>query len=252
MSSLPNTSINYQGGIIDMGSYNGRVDLVSAPGPETRNKMMERSWMKNQSTPYQSALEGIWERNMLSNVFFSKENIQIIQNGIRAGVYQRSGNHKLVVPPQNLDTLKIIMRSIYLQYAQHDLDDIRGQVETLNRLVFDYCVPDVLSGAISYHKYLQDQSTLVVPLANPERPDKEWKQLILRQFVDELAVPRPDRLDTATVIQANYVPMGGKGTKTDDANFYKGGDTQPLLPYAKIVYRPLGSDSIPPPYGSLL
>lgn len=213
MSSLPNTPIHYQGGIIDMGSYNGRVDLVSNPGPEIRNKMMERSWTKNQSTPYQSALEGIWERNMLSNVFFSKENIQIIQNGIRAGVYQRSGTYKLVVPPQNLDTLKIVMRSIYLQYAQHDLEDIRGQVQTLNQLVLEYCIPDVLSGAISYQKYLQDQSTLVVPLANPERPDKEWKQLILRQFVDELAVPRPDRMDTASVIQANYVPMGEKAPK---------------------------------------
>jgi hypothetical protein len=252
MSSLPNTPIHYQGGIIDMGSYNGRVDLVSNPGPEIRNKMMERSWTKNQSTSYHTALQGISERNPLSDVFFSKENIQIIQNGIRAGVYQRSGTYKLVVPPQNLDTLKIIMRSIYLQYAQYDLDDIRGQVQTLNHLVLEYCIPDVLSGAISYQKYLQDQSTLVVPLANPERPDKEWKQLILRQFVDELAVPRPDRMDSATMIQANYVPVGDKGMKTDDADYYKGGDTQPVLPYAKIVYRPLGSDSIPPPYGSLL
>lgn len=250
MSYLPNTPIDYQGGIIDMGTYNGRVDLVSYPGPEIRNQMMQRSFSKNQPTPYQCSLQGIWEKNVLSQVFFSKENIQIIQNGIRAGVYQRSGQYKLVVPPQNLDTLKIIMRSIYLQYAQHHLEDIRGQVETLNQLVLDYCIPDVLSGAVSYQKYLQDQSTLVVPLSNPERPDKEWKQLILRQFVDELAVPRPDKLDSAHYMQANFVPVDERGDKA--YNDYKGGDTQPVLPYAKIVYRPLGSQTIPPPYGSLL
>ena len=53
-------------------------------------------------------------------------------------------------------------------------------------------------------------------------------------------------------MQANFVPAPERGTDTDDSGHYKGGDTEAILPYAKIVYRPLGSDSIPPPYGSLL
>jgi hypothetical protein len=115
--SLPNTPLNYQGGIIDMGAYNGRVDLVSAPGPEVRNKMYQKAWIDNRSTKYDCPVEGIWENHLITRTFFSKENIQIIQNGIRAGVYKRSGERKLVVPPQNTDTLKIIMHSILLQYA---------------------------------------------------------------------------------------------------------------------------------------
>lgn len=248
--SLPNTPLNYQGGIIDMGAYNGRVDLVSAPGPEVRNKMYQKAWIDNRSSKYDCPVEGIWENHLITRTFFSKENVQILQNGIRAGVYKRSGERKLVVPPQNTDTLKIIMHSIFLQYAQYDLENIRGEIETLNQLVLDYAIPDVLSAAISYQKYLQDQSTLVVPLAHPERPDKEWKQLILRQFVDETALPRPDKQDGAS-FAVDYV---GAVPRTYEADFYSNSqnDMHSALPTARIVYRPLGSNTIPPPFGSLL
>ena len=248
--SLPNTPLNYQGGIIDMGAYNGRVDLVSAPGPEVRNKMYQKAWIDNLSSKYDCPVEGIWENHLITRTFFSKENVQILQNGIRAGVYKRSGERKLVVPPQNTDTLKIIMHSIFLQYAQYDLENIRGEIDILNQLVLDYAIPDVLSAAISYQKYLQDQSTLVTPLAHPERPDKEWKQLILRQFVDETALPRPDKQDGAS-FAVDYV---GAVPRTYEADFYSNSqnDMHSALPTARIVYRPLGSNTIPPPFGSLL
>jgi hypothetical protein len=247
--SLPNTPMNYAGGIIDMGAYNGRVDLVSAPGPEVRNKMYQKAWIDNRSSKYDCPVEGIWENHTITRTFFSKENIQIIQNGIRAGVYKRSGERKLVVPPQNVDTLKIIMHSIFLQYAQYDLENIRGEIETLNKLVLDYAIPDVLSAAISYQKYLQDQSTLVVPIAHPERPDKEWKQLILRQFVDETSAPRPDK-DGKASFAAEYVPAL---PRTYEADFYSGSsDLKTAMPAARIIYRPKGAEGIPPPFGSLL
>jgi len=248
--SLPNTPLNYQGGIIDMGAYNGRVDLVSAPGPEVRNKMYQKAWIDNRSSKYDCPVEGIWENHLITRTFFSKENVQILQNGIRAGVYKRSGERKLVVPPQNTDTLKIIMHSIFLQYAQYDLENIQGEINILNQLVLDYAIPDVLSAAISYQKYLQDQSTLVTPLAHPERPDKEWKQLILRQFVDETALPRPDKQDGAS-FAVDYV---GAVPRTYEADFYSESqnDVHSALPTARIVYRPLGSNTIPPPFGSLL
>ena len=54
---------------------------------------------------------------VLSDTFFSSQNIQLLQNSIRAGVYNMS-NGKFTIGPQDCDTLKIIMRSIFLQYAQ--------------------------------------------------------------------------------------------------------------------------------------
>ncbi len=84
---------------------------------------------------------------------------------------------KINVPPQNIDTLKIIMRSIYLQHARHLPTDIPGQVASLNRLVLDYAVPSVYNEAVGYMKYTQDQSSLVVPLDHPKNIDRQFKQL---------------------------------------------------------------------------
>jgi len=160
---------------------NGRVNILEEPDPGVRFQMQERIAIKNKATEYRDSLVGTWETNPLSNVYFSAGNIQILQNGIRAGVYQMS-NNQFVIPPQNVDTLKIIMRSIYLQFAQHAPTDITGQVERLNQMVWDYAVPTVYKEAVGYTKYCQDQSTLVVPLEIPKHHDRDYKQLELKPW----------------------------------------------------------------------
>ena len=173
---------NTQQPIIQPERYNGRINIVSQPDMSAVFRMQERIVLKNKSTEYRSALSGNdWEDNMLSKVYFSAENIQILQNGLRAGVYEMS-NHEIVIPPQNIDQLKIIMRSIYLQYAEHYPDNIRGQIERLNRLVLDYAVPTVYGEARGYLKYIQDQSSLVVPLEIPKHHDRQYKQLELKPW----------------------------------------------------------------------
>jgi hypothetical protein len=144
--------------------------------------MQEKISTRNRPTEFREAVGGIWESNVLAQVFFSADNIQIIQNGLRAGVYKMS-NNKYIIAPQNIDNLKIIMRSIYLQYAEHYETDITGQVEHLNTLVLDYAVPSVYGEATGYAKYLEDQSTLVVPLQLPQHHDREYKQLELKPWV---------------------------------------------------------------------
>jgi len=104
-----------------------------------------------------------------------------VQNGLRAGVYKMS-NDKFVIAPQNIDTLKVIMRSIYLQYAEHYADNITGQVERLNKLVLDYAVPTVYGEAVGYMKYCQDQSSLVMPMEIPKHHDRQYKQLELKEW----------------------------------------------------------------------
>jgi hypothetical protein len=183
--SIFNTSpqgVEYIDNILEREKYNGRVNIVDPPSLETQLKMQERIAVKNKTSEYRDALSGILEDNILSNAYFSKENIQIIQNGLRAGVYTMSGN-KFSIAPQNIDTLKIIMRSIYLQYAEHLPHDITGQIAKLNRLVLDYAVPTVFNEATGYVKYMQDQSTLVVPLEHPRQHDRQYKQLELKKWV---------------------------------------------------------------------
>jgi len=174
--------------------YNGQVDIISHSDPNAVFKMQERIAIRNKSTNYDSALSGNdIEKNILSKTFFSSANIQIIQNGLRAGVYNMSGDKQIVIPPQNIDHLKIIMRSIYLQHARHLPDKIREQIELLNSYVLQYAVPTVYNEAVGYLKYLEDKSTLVVPIDHPVHTDRIYKQLELKPwFGMQIKPPLPD------------------------------------------------------------
>jgi hypothetical protein len=180
-SKIIPSDINSKSNIIDHQQYNGRVNLLEPDSPEIVFKMKERLAVKNKATEYREALVGTLENNLLSNVFFSEGNVQIIQNALRAGVYTMS-NNEFIIAPQNIDTLKIIMRSTYLQYAEHYPDKIREQVERLNKLVLDYCIPTVYNEAVGYMKYRIDQSTLVTPLQIPQHHDRQYKQLELKNW----------------------------------------------------------------------
>ena len=163
--------------ILDMKSYNGRVNVMEEEDAEVKFKMYERTALKNKANGYSNSLDGIIENNVLAQVYFSSGNEQILQNGIRAGVYKLS-NEKYVASQQSSDQLKIIMRSIYFQFAHHNnKESVTSQVVSLNKRVFGYCIPYVYAEAISYVKYLKDQSTLVVPLERSTQPDRDFKQL---------------------------------------------------------------------------
>jgi hypothetical protein len=174
-------SDNNNNSILNLSKYNGRVNIIEPENPDARFQMAEKIAVKNKATEYREALTGEWENNVLAQVFFSSENIQIVQNGLRAGVYKMSSD-QFVIPPQNMDTLKTIMRSVYMQYAEHYEDKITQQVEKLNELVWDYAVPSVYNETMAYMKYLQDQSSLVVPLNLPMHHDRTYKQLELKPW----------------------------------------------------------------------
>lgn len=164
-------------------NYNGRVNIITPESPNATFQMQERMMKDNKSACYTDAMKGTFENTLLSKVFFSKENIQIIQNAIRAGVYKCSGEKKIVVAPQNVDNIMVVMRAKFLQFSNFYEDRITEQVERLNSLVIDYCVRDVYSAAVAYLKYMEDQSTLVVPLAQPLHPDRNYKQLEFKPFI---------------------------------------------------------------------
>jgi hypothetical protein len=150
-----------------MKSSNGRVDIINKEGPDLCNLFaMYDKIPANQCSTFREPTLGVWDENDLSKTFFSESNIKIIQNGIRAGVYKAS-NGQYTIGEQDCDSLKIIMRSIYLQHAANQENNIKGQIMELNKMVLEYCVHQVYSEAQGYVKYLRDVSTLAVPLAHP-------------------------------------------------------------------------------------
>ena len=155
-------------------SNNGRVDIKS-PNTSTLFEMYDKI-PANQCVTFRNPTEGLWTDTYLSQAFFSQQNIQILQNGIRAGVYHKS-NGQYTIGPQDCDSLKIVMRSVYLQNAANQPNNITQQVVELNKIVLTYCIQQVYSEAQGYLKYIDDASTLVVPIAHPIMTDNTDREL---------------------------------------------------------------------------
>ena len=158
---------------------NGRID-IKTPNTSTLFKMYDKI-PANQCVTFRNATEGLWSSTPLSQAFFSQQNIQIIQNGIRAGVYNRS-NGQYVIGPQDCDSLKIVMRSVFLQYSANQPNNYQQQISQLNKIVLEYCIQQVYSEAQGYMKYVDDASTLVVPLSHPVMTRNNDRQLELKPW----------------------------------------------------------------------
>ena len=147
---------------------NGRVNL-SAPSSAGGSIGQNVPGFSYRTTAEKSfatdALRGNWEVTELAKAYFSTENARVIQNGIRKAVYEKSGSRKYVIDDQSMDELTIIMRTMYLQYAQNLPHDIAGQVLDLNEKVMNWSVPHILSAVDHYNYYLNDISHMPVPLA---------------------------------------------------------------------------------------
>lgn len=153
---------------------NGRVDIL---GTNSMNcfHLYDKIPITQGDSYYRNALTGNWQNSLLSNAFFSAENIQMLQNGIKAGVYRQS-NGRFQIADQDPAVLKMIMRSIFLQNSKNLPTDITGQVKALNDLVLAYAVPQVLGEAIGYVKYKNDASMMYTPM---ERPSSTYHSNIL-------------------------------------------------------------------------
>lgn len=154
---------------------NGRIDLLHAP-----NQLTLYDKPPVYTSTYNDAMTGNWADTPLSKAFFSQQNQQILQNGIRAGVYNRS-NGKYVISQQSNSDLKMIMRSIFLMQSENRMTHQVDQIRELNAHVLDYCIPRVFGEAQGYIKYLHDASTLAVPLATPIHTSLD-KTLELKPF----------------------------------------------------------------------
>lgn len=112
------------------------------------------------------ATTGQVECNLLNQVYFSQENIDLIQELIRYSVWEGS-KKKYVIDRQSDTELQLIMRSIYFSYSKNLPYNIKEQVDELNDLVVQDSVPKIMSQVEQHVYYLFDASTQPIPLAHP-------------------------------------------------------------------------------------
>jgi len=146
-------------------SANGRVNIINLPTTDVF-KLYDRIPINESVTSYRGAMTGNFESNTLSTAYFSAENITTVQYQIINGVL-KSSKGMFEIGFQNVDTLKIIMRSIFLQHSTNQRNNIEGQINALNSIVLNYAVPQVYGEAQGYMQYRKDVSTLAVPMTRP-------------------------------------------------------------------------------------
>ena len=153
---------------------NGKINIMG-PNTSTLFSMMDKIPI-NTNTNYQNVLAGNLQRSPLSDKYFSKQNIQFIQNGIKHGVYIKS-QRRIAVDEQPEDQIVTVMRSIYLQYSKNLDSNIQEQVNDLNTRVLNFCVNNVFNEAVAYLKYREDASTMHIPIMHPIYSNKTNKVL---------------------------------------------------------------------------
>jgi hypothetical protein len=158
---------------------NGRVNL-NAPNTSKLFEMYDKIPSK-EHVSFRNPTTGIWENSQLSNAFFSKENMKILQNGIRSGVYQKSSETQIICE-QDYDTLKIIMRSIFLENAKNSPNNIKGQIQELNQIIMNYCIDQIMIELKGYMTYLNDITSMHVPIDHPKMSNVKHKDLQMKNW----------------------------------------------------------------------
>jgi hypothetical protein len=145
---------------------NGRVDIMK---PIKRTKHLNLYKENNDGvTDYNiGALAPIYSANNIQFAFLSKENVNHIQELIKYNVYIQSGK-KHIVAKQDNNQLLIIMKSIYLQFAENLKDDLKSQLKRLNGFVLDYAIPNILINIEQHLYYRKDVSRIPKPLEHPK------------------------------------------------------------------------------------
>ena len=142
---------------------NGRVILDNNQNIKDIN-MIENNGTK---TNFQSeVLYGIQETSELNQLFFSKKNMDNIQNMIRYNVYQKSKN-KYIIDKQSDVELEIIMRSIYLQHSPNLPNKTKEQIEYLNTLVMNWCSEKIIPEVEQYLGYIKEIEYMPNPIDLP-------------------------------------------------------------------------------------
>ena len=127
----------------------------------TQSHLFQENNNTNNEYFKKNAISHSIESNPLSNIFFSQDNIDALQHGIRYLVYKNSSH---IISKQSETELQVIMRSIYLQYSRNLQYDILNQVKQLNQKILDYVIPRIIVEINQYIYYIKDTSSQPIPL----------------------------------------------------------------------------------------
>lgn len=123
-----------------------------------------------------STVRGI-ETTQLARTFFSSDNVDALQQGIRYGVFRASeGRH--VISRQSDRELEIVMRSVFLQHARNEPGNVLQQVRDLNARVLEFCVPRIVAEISMYLTHQRDLAMLPTPMDRGEMASSKGTKVL--------------------------------------------------------------------------
>ena len=158
---------------------NGRVVYINN---ESFGKMPLFTGNKTTCNFKKTALQGIQTASPLSLLYFSQENIEIVQELLRYTVWILS-DKKYVIDKQSPIELEIVMRSMFLQHSKNLPCKFNEQIKNLNQLVVNWCAPRILSEVEQYIGYIQDVQNLPMPIDRPSNLSNKGTK-VLRSVTD--------------------------------------------------------------------
>jgi len=155
---------------------NGRITNIPAENSLNIININDFNKQNNVNTVSQSISD-----NNLNKVYFSNENIENIQKAIIDKVYIK-GNYR--INKQSYQELKIIMRSIYLQYSKNNNDNINSQITYLNNLVIEWSVNEIIKNIKQQDSYIESISSLPIPMERSNLPSqKGTRTLEIKSYI---------------------------------------------------------------------
>lgn len=165
MSSISFSNLSKDNTVIPQ-FQNGRVIDISGPNAAVKDFPMFTA-NNNKKDNYKSeALKHIQVQTRLSLVYFSNANIKRVQDMIRYNVWLKS-DKQFVIGPQSVIELEVVMRAIYLQHSKNLDCKIPEQVQELDDMVVNFCVPKIINEIIQYNGYLRQLEYLPIPEDRP-------------------------------------------------------------------------------------
>ena len=177
-----NSNSNSNSSIDIVDSQSGGSDVYQEPSGFTNNWLNSRHNDKlfsvhypdyklyqqdsEEDTNYKTILGTIQERSTLNDAFFGRNNMNHLKNLIADQVYKKSG-YSISAHAQSDNELLIIMRAIFLQYARHLPDDVKGQVAELNLKILLDVVPRIISKVKMELTYQRDHGSQPLPIQLP-------------------------------------------------------------------------------------
>ena len=141
--------------LIEERSSNGRV-IINSDTNLKKFKLFED--IDNSHKSCNNNLNNQQSDSLLSSIFFSEDNVNIIQNAIRYKIWILTDKKNIISKQCNIQ-LNIVMKSIYFQYSKNLNTKIKEQIITLNDKVTDYCINNIYNNILQYESYTNDISS---------------------------------------------------------------------------------------------